>query len=307
MFKVVCLSFAVLLCAGCERTQSRVAANAAEVVPQISEAQLLDDMSGIWRGMEQGSLVYLLHEADRFRMFIGDNELPVALGSIDPEQETVNLTLAQDGGGDKEVVWTLRRRFEKEQRGFYLMLTLNDGEQATLGFVRKVSREDLRRLEQAGPATLEPSVLGSLLASGEAWTVSDNEADEAEDGPHDVGGKQGGESSSDGGGDSRGEEVVAVGPFHGTSFDCTKAEHPAESMVCLTGELAELDLRLSRAYRAAVARSDQPEAERSTQMRWLADQRNACGAAVACLRTAYRKRLKYFEGPPHYTYSEHAE
>ena len=40
--------------------------------------------------------------------------------------------------------------------------------------------------------------------------------------------------------------------------------------------------------------------------RWLADKRNACDT-VSCLRKAYRQRLKYFEGPPHYAYSEHAE
>ena len=28
---------------------------------------------------------------------------------------------------------------------------------------------------------------------------------------------------------------------------------------------------------------------------------------AACLRRVYRQRLKYFEGPPHYAYSEHAE
>jgi uncharacterized protein YecT (DUF1311 family) len=102
------------------------------------------------------------------------------------------------------------------------------------------------------------------------------------------------------------EVEVGVAPEQAPSFDCTKALNPAETLVCDDREVAELDRRLSKAYRLALSRSDQPEAERSTQMRWLADKRNACDD-VACLSTAYRQRLKYFEGPPHYAYSEHAE
>lgn len=102
------------------------------------------------------------------------------------------------------------------------------------------------------------------------------------------------------------ETAVADDPYYTTSFDCTKVLIAAESLVCHDPELANLDLKLARAYRTLLARSEQPEAERSTRMRWLADKRNACDS-VACLRKAYRQRLKYFEGAPHYAYSEHAQ
>lgn len=71
------------------------------------------------------------------------------------------------------------------------------------------------------------------------------------------------------------EAAAVPAPIYTTSYDCTHATGSAEVAVCYDEELAGLDQRLARTYRKGLAQSDQPEAERASQMRWLRDKRNA--------------------------------
>ena len=294
MLRALFLTAVFLGCTGCQPQPESAPTDAAEVaVP--AEDHLLGELSGVWRGASSGSLLYLARERERLRIFIPEGEIPVGMGSLDPRQGTVNLTL---DGGERELVWTLSKVTDKDTGDFHLRVTVDDGQQQDFSFVRAVAQEDLRRLHQLARADLATGVLAALVTGGEVVGISVDD---------ETAGQETSVSLDSEAEDAEGDESVRI--MEGDvapSFDCDRQLNAAEAMVCGDEEVAELDRRLSKAYRLVLSRSDQPEAERSTQMRWLADKRNACDT-VSCLRKAYRQRLKYFEGPPHYAYSEFVE
>lgn len=298
MLRAMFVSLALLLCAGCGREIGPAPAEGSlAAVPD--QDQLLDQLSGVWRGADSGTLLYLPRESQRLRMFIPEGEVPVRMGSVDVGEGTINLTL---DGGARELVWTLSKVVDREGGGFHLRVTVDDGQQQDFSFVRAVSEEDQRRLRSLVPAELRNAALAALVTGGEVLGISmDEEAVSEEAGVS--------EDADTPDTDAGAEADTSVRIMEGDvapSFDCSKQLNAAQSLVCGDEEVAELDRRLSKAYRLVLSRSDQAEAERSTQMRWLADTRDAC-ATVACLRKAYRQRLKYFEGAPHHAYSEYAE
>lgn len=79
-------------------------------------------------------------------------------------------------------------------------------------------------------------------------------------------------------------------PAAGPSFDCAKATHATEKMVCADRELASLDVELSQAYRRARDKAGDKEKLRQEQLRWLRESMRPC-ADQACLAQAYRQRL----------------
>jgi uncharacterized protein YecT (DUF1311 family) len=76
----------------------------------------------------------------------------------------------------------------------------------------------------------------------------------------------------------------------GPSFDCVKATHATEKMVCADPELAGLDVALSLAYRRARDAAADKDRLRQEQLRWLRESIRPC-ADKACLARAYRQRL----------------
>ncbi|WP_156924300.1 lysozyme inhibitor LprI family protein [Derxia gummosa] len=87
------------------------------------------------------------------------------------------------------------------------------------------------------------------------------------------------------------EPSVARGSVPRPSFDCNKAGSDVEMMICLDPGLAEADVRLARAYRAA--RRDSAGDVESAQRSWLR-RRNAC-RDKACLRAVYQARIAELE------------
>jgi uncharacterized protein YecT (DUF1311 family) len=84
--------------------------------------------------------------------------------------------------------------------------------------------------------------------------------------------------------------AAAGAPAQGPSFDCGKATHPTEKMVCADRELSSLDLELSQAYRRAREQAADKEKLRQQQLRWLRESVRTC-ADTSCLLQAYRERL----------------
>ena len=82
----------------------------------------------------------------------------------------------------------------------------------------------------------------------------------------------------------------AAAPAAGPSFDCAKATHATEKMVCADRELAGLDVELSQAYRRARDKAADKDRLRQEQLRWLRESMRPC-ADTACLAQAYRQRL----------------
>lgn len=81
-----------------------------------------------------------------------------------------------------------------------------------------------------------------------------------------------------------------------TSFDCEQASSKVEKMICSTGELAALDLRLARIYEMALELSANRSAVKARQRQWLATERNVC-SDVECVKTAYARRIRELRPP----------
>ncbi len=86
---------------------------------------------------------------------------------------------------------------------------------------------------------------------------------------------------------------VAVYP----SFPCAKATLAAEVAICGSSTLAQLDLRLAQLYnwRKNNSSGAQRRVLVGRQRAWL-QQRNACGADVACLERYYGQQIRYLGG-----------
>lgn len=84
------------------------------------------------------------------------------------------------------------------------------------------------------------------------------------------------------------------------SFDCIKAGSAPEKAICSDVALARLDRRLSDSYAQALSFASDDAAKnaiRAEQRTWIGE-RNACGADVACLASAYEARLAALEASP---------
>lgn len=85
--------------------------------------------------------------------------------------------------------------------------------------------------------------------------------------------------------------VLAASP----SFDCAKATHEAEKMICKDGELAKLDRSLAALYSSALKdASGQDKRDLKDEQRdWIKD-RNACSRNSdmrGCIVDEYRVRI----------------
>lgn len=76
----------------------------------------------------------------------------------------------------------------------------------------------------------------------------------------------------------------------GPSFDCAKAGSVIEQLICKDQALAQLDVQLARAYKAAAKQAPDKVQLKSEQLAWLKDRRNKCVTAE-CVLAAYKDRL----------------
>ena len=82
-----------------------------------------------------------------------------------------------------------------------------------------------------------------------------------------------------------------------TSFDCRRASHPSEVAICQDPDLASADRDLDASFRAALKRSENPDALRAEQRDWLRDLRE-CGDDPYCLYETYADRISALEAAP---------
>lgn len=73
------------------------------------------------------------------------------------------------------------------------------------------------------------------------------------------------------------------------SFDCAKASTGPERLICSSPQLAEADVRMSQAFRAAMSSTPDKESLRSAQNVWRKSRRDAC-SDVSCMLSAYKSR-----------------
>jgi hypothetical protein len=81
-----------------------------------------------------------------------------------------------------------------------------------------------------------------------------------------------------------------AGASFSPSFDCGKASHVTEKLVCADRELSALDVEMAAAYRRAREQAADKAALRQQQLRWLRESMRPCKDQT-CIAQAYRQRL----------------
>jgi uncharacterized protein YecT (DUF1311 family) len=244
-----------------------------------SSAGILDEISGVWRAKGDGTMVSIIYAEKKIRLLFGDDSLPVSLGEVDNANKTANMNVTLING--KPGVWTIRQIWDKEKTSFHLQLTLHDGTQDELSFVRKISADDLNKIANAEART-RPGSIGDAAKATEAVTPAAPPtqaqpvptppvvAPVAEQAP-----------------------IVPSAPASITwmpSFDCAKVSTGSERLVCSSKELSEADVKLAVAYKAATNISADKDSLRSAQNAWRKNERDAC-SDVQCMLGAYQNRL----------------
>ncbi len=79
-------------------------------------------------------------------------------------------------------------------------------------------------------------------------------------------------------------------PAFSPSFDCAKVSTGPERLICSNRELAEADVKMSQAYKAALSASADKAALKDAQRSWNRTIRDAC-ADVTCMLDAYNTRI----------------
>lgn len=235
-----------------------------------SSAGILEEISGVWRAKGDGTMVSIIYVEKKIRLLFGDDSLPVSLGEVDNANKTANMNVTLING--KPGVWTIRQIWDKEKTTFHLQLTLHDGIQDELSFVRKISADDLSKIANAEART-RPGSIGNVAKETEAVTptpIPPVVAPVAEQAPI---------------------ALIAPAPITWVpSFDCAKVSTGSERLICSSKELSEADVKLSVAYKAAANISTDKDSLRSAQNAWRTTERDAC-SDVQCMLGAYQTRL----------------
>lgn len=87
--------------------------------------------------------------------------------------------------------------------------------------------------------------------------------------------------------------------IQGPAFDCDRATHAAEKMICADARLSALDRELNRRYESAMATARFTSQLRNHQLYWLYQVRNAC-EDIACLQDVYLWRIAMLDDSPRF-------
>ena len=160
----------ISLLAACDQSKSpsnSVPASAA----QDGRIALLKDISGVWTPTATPGLTTIYYADNRLQILQGDAPLAVTLGDVDPAEETVNVNTVARG---KEEILTIRRKWNSDHTAYNLSMTGGDGYQETLGFVRRISNDDLNRISRLTVAkTPAPQPLQPVETSPASIVPSD--------------------------------------------------------------------------------------------------------------------------------------
>ncbi|SAL55215.1 hypothetical protein AWB70_04717 [Caballeronia cordobensis] len=110
---------------------------------QERKIALLREISGVWNSSAPVGLTTIHFADNRLQILQGDTPLAVTLGDVDPDAETVNINTRSGG---KDEILTLRKVWNSDHTAYNLSLIGSDGMQESLGFVRRISNDDLNRI-----------------------------------------------------------------------------------------------------------------------------------------------------------------
>lgn len=268
--------------------------------PTQTTVGILDEISGVWRASDS-TMVSIIYADKQVRLLFGEDSVPVSLGEVDNTNKTANMNVTLANG--KAGVWTIRQLWDKQKTTFHLQLTLHDGTQDELSFVRKISTDDLNKIANAEartksgsigesaktaqtvPATAPPEVAPVIpsspipvVATPVVTTPAANAANASVPAAMPA------------------AEPVASAPVPPTamtwtpSFDCAKASTGPERLICSNKELSEVDVKLAQTYKLAANTSSDKESLRNAQNAWRKNERDAC-SDVNCMLAAYQNRI----------------
>lgn len=229
---------------------------------------MLRDISGVWRASD-GTMVSIIYDERKLRLLFDQYVIPVQVGAIDEQNHTTNLKVTMPDG--KPGIWTVSQVFDSPKKeAFTLQLTMHDGTQDELSFVRKISSDDLNVIA-AAESRVRAGNISEAVGNIEQQQPSDNA-----DLPKGVAGAD----------DSTTVGAAAWAP----SFDCSKASTGAERLICSNQELSAADVALAQAYRAARNASNDKAWLAEQQSTWRKAVRDAC-STVQCMLSAYDRRI----------------
>ncbi len=258
----VCMLAATI--AGCNQPAAPAVTDAASTV--AAAPSMLSDISGVWRASD-GTMVSIVYADKRLRLLFGADAIPVQVGAIDEKNHTTNLKVTLVDG--KPGIWTVSKVFDSANKeAFSLQLTLHDGTQDQLSFVRKISTDDLNVI-----AAAETRVRAGSISEAMAQPVAQQPVDSTEP----ASGVQPTESAT-------------TANSWAPSFDCSKASAGSERLICSNKELSAADVALMQAYRSARTASADKKWLQEQQNEWRKTVRDAC-SDVQCMLSAYEQRI----------------
>lgn len=219
-----------------ELSASAVAAAQAAAANE-KKISLLQATSGVWNPSSRSGLVTINYANNQEQLIIDDLFVPVTVGDIDTENETINLT-ATNATGERRIM-TIRRIWNPDKTAFNLQITLWDGSTDTLSFVRRVQTDDLNRIAQLSAAMARASAKkpADLAAAAESAQPPVSEA------PQQPVLSQAPAAAN----------AVASEQTYETSFDCSKGRALTEYLICHDRELAASDKELGALFQQAKA------------------------------------------------------
>lgn len=264
--QVMAICVVVAALTSCNQTAAPTIADAASTSAAVPS--MLTDISGVWRASD-GTMVSIVYDDKRLRLLFGADAIPVQVGAIDEQNHTTNLKVTLPGG--KPGIWTVSQVFDSSNKeAFNLQLTLHDGTQDQLSFVRKISTDDLNVI-----AAAETRVHAGSISEAVAQPAAQQSGDGAELATNAVQPV-----------DSTAIDAAAWAP----SFDCAKASTGPERLICSNKELSAADVALAQAYRAARNASNDKAWLSEQQATWRKAVRDAC-SDVQCMLSAYEQRI----------------
>jgi hypothetical protein len=99
----------------------------------IIKNQMLTDISGVWQANTDKAVITISLGEKTKSLDINGTHIPVTVQSVDQDSHIVTLSVLLKNG--QHVSWSLRQIFDKAD-SFSLQLTLNDGTQDGLSYVR---------------------------------------------------------------------------------------------------------------------------------------------------------------------------
>lgn len=99
---------------------------------EIEKEQTLIDVSGVWRADDGGEVVSISLASSRKFISVSGEKRPVTIQSVDLDNKIVTFGINLGGN---QVSWSIRQIFNS-QGSFTLEITLHDGSQEGLSFIR---------------------------------------------------------------------------------------------------------------------------------------------------------------------------